>query len=36
MKAVRIFLVAIVLLAIAVPLTAYIALCYPHVAHGMC
>lgn len=35
MKAARIFLVCIVLLAIAVPLFGYI-LCYPHAAHGIC
>ena len=36
MKAARIFLVGLVLLAIAVPLYGYFSLCYPHAAHGIC
>ncbi len=36
MNAGRIILVGIILLAIAVPMTGYIVLCYPHMAHRIC
>lgn len=36
MKAGRIILVCIVLLAIGVPLAAYMHFCLPRVAHGVC